>query len=761
MGDARLGEPQNKAMGVRTFPAPNRTHDYHLAYAPDGSSFAVGGDDGVVRVYDPATGRVVQSFVNGGWVTALAFSPDGKSILSAEDDKGLHMWESATGRDRFRPGGLPGSKFSSARFTDDGRRIVTGVDGIVRIWDASTGAPVRSIADASSGAFCIMPRGRHVAVTVRTAAGHDVRLIDMDTGTVVWSVKDAGSSAPIALWRTPDPTRIVVAHKDGLVVFREPGDGREVRLLTLESPSLEFNPNAALSPDGLRLLSLHSDRTARLWDLATGATLFQFNLNDSGWTGAPQFSPDGRFAIASAFRKAVHIFKLPERVQPLREYAPLVRNLAGKFDDIVVGGGGRYLLLPMKDAGQLAVFDANAGDIVTTISLPSHEAFVAAGAKKFLVAYPDQKLLHRWDFETLTREVSNATLPVGGRLNALAMGSDSEGPALAAWLPDTTSPDIIPSRFSFIDLESLKVLRVGQITTGGMQGLAATSSSGGSFILHPTIRDKAHVRVSAGGGLFGFGEAQGLPFGYLTLSVRGNNLKAIHNNATVGHLAPGPDGRTVFTGRLGRLDAAGRPVGPTGTMPSNTIVTTLPTPDPSYFLALERSADPSQPVRASVHVAGSGDRLATIHGLDEMNGLPMDESWIRDNFTLEKRFHFLPTARLLVTVPMSNDRLVLRRLDLDQALRDLPGDYLFVVSPPVLTADDGQPLVHQLEARSRKGGIRYTLSRGPDGLVVSPEGKVSWPSPRRRPQGEELTAVVIVGDASGREVFHTLILRVN
>ena len=121
----------------------------------------------------------------------------------------------------------------------------------------------------------------------------------------------------------------------------------------------------------------------------------------------------------------------------------------------------------------------------------------------------------------------------------------------------------------------------------------------------------------------------------------------------------------MFTGRLGRLDADGKPVGWAAATPSNTPAATIPTPDPSYFLTVEGSEDPSQPVRAAVHVAGSGERLVTVYGLDEMTGVLKDESFVQDDYTLEKRFHFAPAARLLITIPISNDRLVLRRLDLN------------------------------------------------------------------------------------------------
>ena len=73
------------------------------------------------------------------------------------------------------------------------------------------------------------------------------------------------------------------------------------------------------------------------------------------------------------------------------EAPPLIKKLDGTISDVVVGGGGRYLLLTLSDASKLAIFDTNAAEIVKTIPLPSPNAIVAAGATKFLIAFPRAK----------------------------------------------------------------------------------------------------------------------------------------------------------------------------------------------------------------------------------------------------------------------------------------------------------------------------------------------------------------------------------
>jgi hypothetical protein len=252
-----------------------------------------------------------------------------------------------------------------------------------------------------------------------------------------------------------------------------------------------------------------------------------------------------------------------------------------------------------------------------------------------------------------------------------------------------------------------------------------------------------------------------MPPGYQTLVVEGDALETVYNRDAPGFFVPGTDGRTVFTGQSGRLDPGGQPVGPVGEKRPAFPVATLPSTDPTFFLSIAGVAEPSKPLSVSIHTAGDGARLADGLGLDEMTGAGAAKpQGADDDLTLDKRIHLIPAARLLVTIPPTNDRLVLRRLDLDAILSKLPGDHLLIVSPPNLNVRTGQSLVHQIDARSGKGGVKFSLVDGPEGLTVSPEDRVSWPSPRRE-NGGTSKAVVMVGDASGRELFHTLTIRVR
>jgi hypothetical protein len=456
------------------------------------------------------------------------------------------------------------------------------------------------------------------------------------------------------------------------------------------------------------------------------------------------------------------------------QVSPLLRKLEGTISDVAVGGGGRYLLLTLSDARKLAVFDANSADIVKTIPLPSPNAIVAAGASKFLIAFPEQRLIQRWDLPSLRREGGSHPLPIKGSLKALVLGSDSTGPALAFWAiaEDAVMDQMV---FSFIDVNSLKVPSVGLVAAWGTQGIV--SASGGSFRLvesamNPGLKSEPlHIRASAAGALFTIWDTSRIPTGFHTLLARGKIVSAIYKHESPGHLIAGADGRTVFSGRAGRLDLDGKPLdgeeGKLATPPEPSI----PSCDPAYYLktsgllwtdqaARQAPTAASGGVRASVHDAENGTRLLTVGGLNEMaDAIPEDRrpdyTKVITDFNLDKRFHLIPAAGLLVTIPAANDRLVLRRLDLGEALGRAGDDYLVVTSPRILAAKVDQKLEHQVVAKSRQREIRFALAQGPQGLSVTPEGRVAWQPPQAA-QGEDVNVTLTVKSSSGEERIHRL-----
>ncbi len=114
-----------------------------VAFSPDGKWLASGDNNGMVKIWDLASGRELLTCMgHTSPVTCVAFSPDGKQLASGSLDpkKGakpdeLRIWDATTGQEMLTLKDT--DSVTSLAFSPDGLRLASAdSDGKVRIWDA-------------------------------------------------------------------------------------------------------------------------------------------------------------------------------------------------------------------------------------------------------------------------------------------------------------------------------------------------------------------------------------------------------------------------------------------------------------------------------------------------------------------------------------------------------------------------------------------------------------------------------------------------
>ena len=129
--------------------AGHRERIVRLAFSPDGTTLASGGDDRLVMVWDVASGQRRAVYTgHAGRVNALAFSPDATTLWSGGDDRAIFVWDlQRTDTLVHRPSGVadgPALPFVAVDMVVDrrGRYVVfpSADDLRFRIRDVATGA---------------------------------------------------------------------------------------------------------------------------------------------------------------------------------------------------------------------------------------------------------------------------------------------------------------------------------------------------------------------------------------------------------------------------------------------------------------------------------------------------------------------------------------------------------------------------------------------------------------------------------------------
>lgn len=473
---------------------------------------------------------------------------------------------------------------------------------------------------------------------------------------------------------------------------------------------------------------------------------FPMALKDGAHRAEAMPVPPGQTSLTGAVSWAVVASRAGKEVTRLQGRLPIDR-LPGKFGtvrpslqpptlekggmriplpspaaDLAVGGDGRYLILHLPKLNQLAIVDVIQTRLVHQIDLSEPNIRFAAGLDHLVVVAPKAATITRWNLTNFEQEHENR-LTLKGAIHSIALGSSSVGPFLVC-----SGEEKGPGELTFFDLGTLKpieVTRKGDPVECNQYTRLQASADGSLFTVH-------------------FGGP-----GWYSLVVQRTEATAYRSTTPAFYALPGPDGKLIFTGS-GLFTPQLKPF--TGTLERRYC---FPAHHGPFYISFDYDYIAKSDLLFNLHTTEHAQTLLKANGASIlMGGLHTPE------FPGEKRFHLLPEAQLLVTIPKTNSSLTLQRVDGREGLEHFRQliDFFHVTSRPPLAALKGKPFGYQLAVRSQKGGpFSYRLETSPPGMTISPAGLITWKVPRDL-QEKEVSIVVSITDDSRRPRSHSFTL---
>jgi WD40 repeat protein len=236
------------------------------ALSPDGKLIATGGIDGIIRLWDVESGKLVRALVGHDYyVYGLAFSAGGKYLASGGSfDATARIWEVATGQPLKKFTGHP-SYVAQVGWSADGKKLIGegGVSGDISVWTIASGQKTQKF---SVGQYVLSlapdPVGERIAVVTNDAA---VIILNLTTGKAERNIGAPADKYHRVAW-SPDGKVLAAGCAKGTFLY-DPNTGNVTGKLDATGTALDW------SADGTRLATASGDATVKLWNAADGTLI--------------------------------------------------------------------------------------------------------------------------------------------------------------------------------------------------------------------------------------------------------------------------------------------------------------------------------------------------------------------------------------------------------------------------------------------------------------------------------------------------------
>ncbi|WP_026734639.1 NACHT domain-containing protein [Fischerella sp. PCC 9605] len=307
-----------------------------IAFSPDGQILASSSADQTVRLWHVHSGKCFHTLQGHiSWVRAVAFSPDGQILASCGDDQTVRLWHVHSGKCFHTLQGHV-SWVRAVAFSLDGQILASGShDQTVRLWHLQSGECLNILQGHTSWirTVAFSPDGQILA---SGSNDQTVRLWNLNNG-VCFHTLQGHTNCVNSVAFSSDGQILASGSIDQTVRLWHVQSGECFH--TLQGHTKSVN-SFAFSPDGQTLASGGDDQTVRLWHISSGECFhtLQGHIN---WVNSVAFSSDGQTLASGSADKMVRLWDINsgECINILQRHIDWVNSVAFSPDGQILASG--------------------------------------------------------------------------------------------------------------------------------------------------------------------------------------------------------------------------------------------------------------------------------------------------------------------------------------------------------------------------------------------------------------------------------------
>lgn len=385
--DAVKGKQKHRFSGENMFDI------WSVAFSPDGSLLAGGGEFGQIHLVDPNTGKYLKRLEgHSKEVVAISFSADMRTFASGSIDGTLYIWDIASAEKKHTSDGFFNPLTSDGSFgvSPDGKTIALWSSQGVCLWNATAGERRKTPINSSLGGHYSLS-GSPYDKDGNFIAAKKAWWLVWDRGEVEPTVFTLQSPSGILSYAfSPDRNTLIIGNVDGTFrIFDMNRRDYQKQFIEAHKGGVV---GVAYSPDGKTIVSGSADKTIKLWDANTMTEKRVFS-GDMGALTDVALRGDWKTITAVDNTEMIYLWDMETSTQTKFRIA----HGAGVIS-VAFSSDGKRLAVGDVD-GAVHILDAASG--VSQQRFTGHKAQVKivafAGDGKVLASLSDDGILFLWD----------------------------------------------------------------------------------------------------------------------------------------------------------------------------------------------------------------------------------------------------------------------------------------------------------------------------------------------------------------------------